>query len=104
VLLLISLAAFLRLDHSGIGCTPWPECYGNVGAERDIAPLHERLIQDVTTANAWVTPVHRLVATVLGLLVLALTILSIQERRDRCASLALLLLTVCLAIIGVKSG
>jgi len=104
VLLLISLAAYLRLDHSGIGCTPWPECYGNIGTERDAVALHERLLEDATSARSWATPMHRLVATVLGLLVLSLNVLAFREKRNRSASVALLALTLFLAIIGVVSG
>jgi cytochrome c oxidase assembly protein subunit 15 len=104
VLLLISLAAYLRLSHSGVGCTPWPECYGNIAPQRDAAALHERLIEDATAAKSWATPLHRLVATVLGLLVLSLNIFAHQQKRERFTSGALLSLTVFLATLGVKSG
>ena len=31
VMVLVSLSAYLRLSHSGIGCTDWPACYGRIG-------------------------------------------------------------------------
>ncbi|MEQ9563520.1 MAG: COX15/CtaA family protein, partial [Woeseiaceae bacterium] len=104
VLLLVSLSAYLRLEHSGIGCSPWPECYGNIGVERPDTALHERLIEDATNAASWATPLHRLVATVLGVLVLALAFLAILKKRDRSIVAALLLLTVYLAVVGAISG
>ena len=30
-MLLVSLSAYLRLSHSGIGCLDWPACYGRIG-------------------------------------------------------------------------
>lgn len=104
VMLLISLAAYLRLDHSGIGCTPWPQCYGNIGPDREIAEFPERLIHDATHARSWATPLHRVVATVLGLLVLSLTIFAFREKRARVSVVALLVLTIFLAVLGVRSG
>jgi cytochrome c oxidase assembly protein subunit 15 len=31
VIVLVSLSAYLRLAHSGIGCANWPACYGHIG-------------------------------------------------------------------------
>ena len=31
VILLVTLSAYLRLAHSGIGCADWPACYGQIG-------------------------------------------------------------------------
>lgn len=104
VFVLILLAAYLRLDHSGIGCEPWPDCYAYVGVEREQAGLADRLIEDTTNANSWVTPTHRVVATLLGLLVLGLTVLALQQRRHRVVTSTLLLLTVFLAIVGAMSS
>ena len=33
VILLVAISSYLRLDHSGIGCEPWPACYGNIGIQ-----------------------------------------------------------------------
>jgi cytochrome c oxidase assembly protein subunit 15 len=46
VLVLVTLSAYLRLDHSGIGCEPWPACYGNIGIAGEapgISDTYERL-------------------------------------------------------------
>lgn len=107
VLILVTLAAYLRLDHSGIGCEPWPQCYGNIGFAAETggaATVVDRLLEEARTPPSWATPAHRLVATVLGLLIVTLCLMSLFLRRDRLISVALLLLTVFLAVLGVRSG
>jgi len=105
---LVSVSAYLRLDNSGIGCADWPECYGKIGAadvaEPTIGSTYERLAVDARQPLSWATPVHRLVASVLGLTVLAMALLSLRLKRDRLISFALLGLTVFLAWLGIYSG
>jgi cytochrome c oxidase assembly protein subunit 15 len=108
VIALVSLSAYLRLDHSGIGCAQWPGCYGNIGVIGEtgltVDNAYERLVEDATKPMSWATPAHRLVATVLGLLVAAITLWSFMLRRDRMLSLAVLSITVFLAWLGIYSG
>lgn len=107
VIALMSVSAYLRLHNSGIGCADWPECYGLIGApaaERpSVGSTYERLAIEAQQPLSWATPVHRLVASVLGLLVLGMAILSLLKRRDRLLSLTLLGLTVFLAWLGIYS-
>ena len=107
VLVLVSLSAYLRLEHSGIGCSPWPSCYGNIGsaaAPGGAADTYARLLQEARQPLAWATKAHRLVASLLGLLILSLSLLALLQKRDRVLSLALLALTVFLAVLGIRSG
>jgi len=108
VIALVSVSAYLRLDNSGIGCADWPSCYGLIGAPADEAPTvgstYERLAVDAQQPLSWATPVHRLVASVLGLLVLAMTLVALQQRKNRLLSFSLLGLTVFLAWLGIYSG
>jgi len=108
VIALVSVSAYLRLDNSGLGCANWPECYGRIGAPAAEAPTvgstYERLAVEAQQPLSWATPVHRLVASVLGLLVLAMTILSVLGGRDRRLSFTLLGLTAFLAWLGIYSG
>jgi cytochrome c oxidase assembly protein subunit 15 len=108
VITLVSISAYLRLDHSGIGCADWPSCYGQIGAADEQQPTatttYERLIQEAAQPLSWATPVHRLVASVLGLLILGMALLSLRLRRDRSLSFALLGLTVFLAWLGIYSA
>jgi len=110
VMLLVSLSAYLRLAHSGIGCADWPDCYGRIGdipAETQIISsenAYQRIVAEASQPLAWATPLHRLVASVLGLFMVWLMALSLRLKKDRLISLALLTTTVFLALLGVKSG
>ncbi len=108
VLLLVSVSAYLRLDHSGIGCAEWPECYGQIGVPEADAPTigstYERLAEEAAEPMSWATPMHRLVASVLGLVVLGMALLSLARREDRLIAFSLLGLTVFLAWLGIYSG
>jgi cytochrome c oxidase assembly protein subunit 15 len=116
VLLLVSLSAYLRLSHSGIGCADWPQCYGRIGAAPETAitaqeklkatgeNAYQQLVERSTQPLAWATPLHRLVASVLGLLVLVLTLAALRRKEHRLIWLAVLALTVYLAVLGIRSG
>ncbi|MEE8495462.1 MAG: COX15/CtaA family protein, partial [Xanthomonadales bacterium] len=100
VILLVSLSAYLRLAHSGIGCTDWPECYGHIGQPASVsqgaAPgnTYQRMVEQANQPLAWATPLHRLVASVLGLLILSLAFIALRRNRQRVIAVALLGLTV----------
>ena len=106
-LVLVPAGAYLRLDNSGIGCADWPACYGMIGRVADEAPTlgstYERLVLDAAEPLSRVTPLHRFVASVLGLLVLGMAIVSLRTRKHRLSSLTLLGLTVFLAWLGIYS-
>jgi len=110
VIVLVSLSAYLRLSHSGIGCSDWPACYGQIGQTPVVSQTistenaYRRIVAEASQPLAWATPLHRLVASILGLLVVFLTLLAVRQKKDRLISLALLSLTVFLALLGVKSG
>jgi heme a synthase len=108
VITLVSVSAYLRLDNSGIGCADWPGCYGMIGVAEEAAPTvgstYERLATDALQPLSWATPVHRLVASILGLSILAMALFSLRLKRDRLMSFSLLALTVFLAWLGIYSG
>lgn len=108
VIALVSVSAYLRLQNSGIGCPDWPQCYGLIGQAAEETPTlgstYERLAVDAQKPLSWATPVHRLVASVLGLLILARALLSLRLRHERLLSFTLLGLTVFLAWLGIYSG
>ena len=110
VMLLVSLSAYLRLAHSGIGCADWPECYGRIGdAPTETQKIssenaYQRIVAKASQPLAWATPLHRLVASVLGLFMVWLMFLSLKLKKDRLLSVTLLATTVFLALLGVKSG
>ena len=114
VIVLVSLSAYLRLAHSGIGCEDWPECYGRIGAPPAAAlpatlpaspsDAYRKLVNESGKSLAWATPVHRLVASVLGLFIVFLFAASLRLKRHRLLCAALLGLTVWLAVLGIRSG
>jgi cytochrome c oxidase assembly protein subunit 15 len=110
VIVLVSLSAYLRLAHSGIGCADWPECYGRIGAPpaetQPASPgdAYRKLVNDSGKSLAWATPLHRLVASVLGLFIVFLFAASVKLKRHRLLCAALLGLTVWLAVLGIRSG
>ena len=106
VIVLVTLSSYLRLDHSGIGCEPWPACYGNIGIESttpDIGDTYERLLEEARQPLSWATPLHRLVASVLALLILSMTLLAYVRKNERAITTALLALTLFLAWLGIYS-
>ena len=90
VLALVAVSAYLRLENSGIGCPDWPACYGMIGSPAESTPTvgstYERLAVEALEPMSWATPVHRLVASVLGLLVLGMALLSVRTRQQRLLS------------------
>jgi cytochrome c oxidase assembly protein subunit 15 len=110
VIVLVSLSAYLRLAHSGIGCADWPACYGRIGEPPAVTEpvaaqdAYQQLVRASNQPLSWATPLHRLVASVLGLLVVFIAFLSIRGKRQRLVSLTLLALTIYLAVLGVRSG
>ena len=108
VLALVALSSYLRLENSGIGCPDWPACYGLIGdpaaAPPTVGSTYERLAIEAQEPMSWATPVHRLVASVLGLLVVGMALLSLRARRQRLLSFSLLGMTVFLAWLGIYSA
>ena len=110
VMVLMSVSAYLRLSHSGIGCADWPACYGRIGEPVATSQVlssenaYQRIVAEASQPLAWATPLHRLVASVLGLFILLLTMMSLKLKKDRLMAIALLSITVFLALLGIKSG
>jgi cytochrome c oxidase assembly protein subunit 15 len=103
VLIVVILSAWLRLSGSGLGCAEWPSCYALIktetGGAEALAAAH--------LVPPWATLTHRLVATVLGVLVLGIVVAAWRRRRQPGQSvlipLAVLGLTVFLSVLGYKT-
>jgi cytochrome c oxidase assembly protein subunit 15 len=82
----VSLGAYVRLSDAGLGCPDWPGCYGKLtpihAADAINAELAERPDGPVSHAKAWKEMVHRYAAGTLGLLVLAIAVLSLRGQRQ----------------------
>lgn len=106
VLAITLLSATMRLTKSGIGCMPWPQCYGaQVGGAAARAPA---AVPAATDPLAPVRTAHRVLAVATLLLVVALLALALAGRpRWQAGSgeaLALLAVTLFLALLGPFSA
>jgi cytochrome c oxidase assembly protein subunit 15 len=84
---LVIFGAFTRLSDSGLGCPDWPGCYGQaspLGAREQITAAQDAQPSGpVTHGKAWVEMVHRYLATTVGALILAMTLLAWRQRARR---------------------
>jgi cytochrome c oxidase assembly protein subunit 15 len=99
VLVIITTSAYIRLSQAGFGCADWPACYGrNASAYSAGQLIPER------SALFWVRALHRLAASLTGILLLLIAFLGWQQlkhRSARLAAVATLLLAGFLAWLGL---
>jgi cytochrome c oxidase assembly protein subunit 15 len=80
---LVLFGAFTRLTDSGLGCPDWPGCYGSaspLGARDEIHAAQSAMpTGPVTHGKAWIEMVHRYLASGVGILILALCVMSWQQ-------------------------
>jgi cytochrome c oxidase assembly protein subunit 15 len=83
-LVVVTLGAYTRLTHAGLGCPDWPTCYGliDVPETAEQIALAEKAYpqRPVEPAKAWNEMIHRYFAGALGLLILAIAFLSVKNR------------------------
>jgi cytochrome c oxidase assembly protein subunit 15 len=104
-LMVIGLGAYTRLTDAGLGCPDWPGCYGKL-----TAPLHDDHIAEAQAKfpDAQIEPhkahnemLHRYIAGLLGLCVLAIALVSFWIKRFRLLSTTILLLVIFQAALGM---
>ncbi len=104
-LVVLILGAYTRLSDAGLGCPDWPGCYGQLDVPQtveEIAAAEALYPQSpVEQEKAWKEMVHRYFAGTLGLLILAITILS--WRRRHVADQLLLLPTLLLLLVTFQA-
>ena len=103
VLIIIGISAFIRLSGNGLGCSPWPLCYGEIlqGTPQSIhnaAQLQASL--PIMTARV----AHRILAVVLLPIIFILIILGYTLRPNRTDARWIpaiaLILVIFLAVLG----
>ncbi len=105
----IVLGAFVRLSHAGLGCPDWPGCYGQLTwpvEAQEIRQANEAFPErPVESGKAWKEMVHRYLAGILVLLVVAINYLawkSAPRSRDARPMAALLLALILFqALLGM---
>lgn len=105
----ITLGAFVRLSDAGLGCPDWPGCYGHLDvptAQADVAAANERFTErPVEAPKAWKEMIHRYAAGTLGLLILAMALLTLRrtsnEHQQRVLPWVLVVLVVFQALLGM---
>ncbi len=99
ILAITSLSAFIRLSRAGLGCEPWPQCYG-----QSLREMPQGTAQPVAGLVAAARLAHRAVAVAALLLIIMMVMTTLasvpmlwQEGR---MALGLLALALFLAILG----
>jgi cytochrome c oxidase assembly protein subunit 15 len=103
VLTITSLSAFMRLSKAGLGCQPWPQCYGQSLRELQQGGIAPKA--DAATATAAARVVHRIAAVAALIVVIMMVMTTMTTRpvlwREGRIALALLGLTLFLAVLGL---
>jgi cytochrome c oxidase assembly protein subunit 15 len=91
--IVVIASSWLRLAANGLGCEPWPRCYGQ---PQTAAALQQQ------PATAIVRATHRVAASAFGLVALVLVVSGWRRssRAQRNVGIALLALTLLLAWVG----
>lgn len=82
-LLVILMGAYTRLSDAGLGCPDWPGCYGHIKVPtQDHEIAHAQRIfpdHDIHPEKAWLEMIHRYIAASLGVLVLLIVVLCLNN-------------------------
>ncbi len=97
VLVVVSSSAYLRLSQSGLGCEDWPRCYGR-------SDMQDLPGQPAPQTRALVRVAHRVAAMIVFVLNLFVAFLCWKSQPKatglRLAAIALVALTIFLAVLG----
>ena len=104
----ITLGAYVRLSHAGLGCPDWPGCYGflvgvpdNASEIANAESTYEGSIVDI--AKAWKEMVHRYLAGFLGIFIFIISYIFYRDNSDNIFKLSLLvsILVIFQAALGM---
>ena len=86
-LTLISLGAYVRLADAGLGCPDWPGCYGKLTPESAKGDIIAAELNNpngpVTAKKAWIEMTHRYLASVVGIMIIAIFVKSFSFKNTQ---------------------
>jgi len=99
VLAITSLSAFIRLARAGLGCEPWPQCYG-----QSLSEATQAAAQPVAPPVALARLAHRVTAVAALVVIVMMVMTALLSApilwREGAMALCLLALALFLAILG----
>ena len=107
-LAVITLGAYVRLSHAGLGCPDWPGCYGYLIGVPDNAIEISNAEANYDGANvdigkAWKEMIHRYLAGFLGIFIFAISYVFYKNNTSKLfkLSIVLSLLVIMQATLGM---
>jgi cytochrome c oxidase assembly protein subunit 15 len=104
-LTVVVFGAYVRLSDAGLGCPDWPGCYGHLTVPSEAQHVEQAQQEfpqrPVVAAKAWKEMTHRYLASTLGLLILALAVLSFRAGHPRVLPKVLLGLVIFQGLLGM---
>ncbi len=103
----VVLGAYVRLSDAGLGCPDWPGCYGHLSP---LGAAHSDNLQQafpdrpLVVGKAWREMAHRYAVMTLSGLILILAVLAVRTRRQRLASVPLMLALLATLIVQALLG
>ena len=104
----ITMGAYVRLSHAGLGCPDWPGCYGYlIGVPDNSIEIAnaENSFQgsNVDIGKAWKEMIHRYIAGALGIFIFILSFIFYKNNTNKLFKLSLLvsILVVVQAMLGM---
>tara|TARA_B100000902_G_scaffold122613_1_gene122649 strand:- start:420 stop:1448 length:1029 start_codon:yes stop_codon:yes gene_type:complete len=103
----ITLGAYVRLSHAGLGCPDWPGCYGILlGVPDNTAEILSAEDDfkgwSVDIGKAWKEMIHRYIAGALGIFIFIITLLFYKVNTNKLFKLSLVIsiLVIMQAALG----
>lgn len=103
----IIFGAFVRLSNAGLSCPDWPTCYGKVtwpGHEHEIAQANANFDRPVETHKAWREQGHRMVAGLLGVLILSLALIAVRRHKRALVLVATAAVAAACGVVSYMKG
>jgi cytochrome c oxidase assembly protein subunit 15 len=98
------LSAYIRLAEMGVGCEPWPGCYGILDPAAEKKGITVLTAEGAEMAHRGARLAHRYIASTLGLFIIVIFAASLHQRDNRATSLLVpalvLAITIFLSLLG----